>query len=60
MNKAKFFSWAEMKQPVNQWICIAFLGIWVFWFVLYTFVQKTQAIGDSYVYNNSSSSLETK
>ena len=48
MQKESFFSLAAMKQPVNQWICVAFLGVWCFWVVLYYFVDKTQAIGNAY------------
>ncbi|GEM_PF-1494052 len=48
MNKPKFFSLAEMRQPVNQWLCIAFLGVFCFWTLLYYFTQKTQLIGESY------------
>jgi hypothetical protein len=47
----KFFSLAELKQPVNQWICIAFLCLWCFWIVLYFTVQRTQDIGDSFMNN---------
>ncbi len=49
MQKTYFFSLRELKQPVNQWICIAFLGVWVFWFMLYYVVGQTQALGDNYV-----------
>ena len=52
MNKSKFFSLSEMKQPVNQWICIAFLGVWTFWFMLFYVVGKTKEIGDNYSYNS--------
>ena len=43
--KESFFSLAELKQPVNQWICVAFLCVLCFWVVLYYFTQETQAIG---------------
>jgi hypothetical protein len=46
--KHSFFSLAEIKQPVNQWLCIAFLGVWCFWIMLYYVTQKAEAIGDSY------------
>ena len=49
----RFFSLAELKQPVNQWICIAFLAVWCFWIVLYYTVQKTEAIGNSFTDNSS-------
>jgi hypothetical protein len=45
--KPKFFSLAEIRQPVNQWICIAFIGVWCFWIVLYYFVQKAQDVGEA-------------
>jgi hypothetical protein len=43
-----FFSLAEMKQPVNQWLCIAFLGVFCFWVVLFYFTQETQIIAENY------------
>ena len=49
----KFFSLAEMKQPVNQWLCIAFLGVWCFWIVLYYLGSHAYDIGNEW--NNSSS-----
>lgn len=48
MQKESFFSLAALKQPVNQWICIAFVGVWFFWTMLYYIVDKTQAIGENY------------
>jgi len=61
MNKKHFFSLSELKQPVNQWLCIAFMALWLFWFLLYYVVQKAQAIGENYLYNNSvKSGLEAK
>jgi hypothetical protein len=44
-----FFSMSAAKQPVNQWLCIAFLGLFCFWTVLYYFTEKAQAIGENYV-----------
>ncbi len=43
----KFLSLAEMKQPVNQWLCIAFLGLWCFWFVLFYVTSKAYDVGDN-------------
>jgi hypothetical protein len=43
----KFFSLAEMKQPVNQWFCIAFLGLWCFWIVLYYTTNKAYDVGSN-------------
>lgn len=43
--KKKFFSLSELKQPVNQWLCIAFIGVWAFWIMLYHFTDKAQAFG---------------
>jgi hypothetical protein len=51
--KVSFFSLAEMKQPVNQWLCIAFLGIWCFWIVFYYTTQKAQLIGENFTANAS-------
>lgn len=56
MNKSSFFSLSELKQPVNQWICLAFIGVLVFWIVLYYFTQKAEIAAESYtaviVYNS--------
>jgi len=46
MDKPKFFSLAEMKQPVNQWLCIAFLGLLCFWVVLFYATSKAYGIAD--------------
>ncbi len=48
MNKSSFFSLSELKQPVNQWICIAFIGVLTFWIVLYYFTQKAEIVAESY------------
>lgn len=44
----RFFSLAEIKQPVNQWICITFLAVLCFWVVLYYAVEKANDIGKSF------------
>ncbi len=41
----------EANQPVNEWLCIAFIGVFCFWIVLYYVTEKTQAIGQSFVAN---------
>lgn len=46
-----FFSLAELKQPVNQWLCIAFIGLFCFWTVLYYFTQKAQLVAETYSAN---------
>ena len=46
--KTSFLSLAEMKQPVNQWLCIAFIGVFCFWTMLYYFVQKADAVGKNF------------
>ncbi|MFA6459334.1 MAG: hypothetical protein WCV79_02990 [Candidatus Paceibacterota bacterium] len=46
--KRRFFSLAELKQPVNQWLCIAFMSLWLFWFMLFYVTKKTEAIGESF------------
>lgn len=51
MEKPKFFSLAEMKQPVNQWICFAFFGIFLFWLILYYATEKAQIVGGYYSNN---------
>ena len=48
MPKESFFSLAEMKQPVNQWICIAFMGVLCVWVVIYYLNNRIQAIGENY------------
>lgn len=50
-----FFSLAEIKQPVNQWICVAFLGVWCFWIVLYWLGEK--AINATEAYTNPVSAI---
>lgn len=52
-----FFSMASSKQTVNQWLCIALLALWAFWFMLYYVVNKTYAIGDAYLAGNSPESI---
>lgn len=39
---------AFLKQKVNQWLCIALLGLMCFWTVLYYLTNKAQAISDNY------------
>lgn len=36
-----------MKQPVNQWLCMAFLGIFCFWVVLFYMTNKAYGVGDN-------------
>lgn len=49
----KFFSLAEMKQPVNQWVCVAFLGLWCFWIVLFYTTNKAYDVGSNISGDNS-------
>jgi len=35
------------KQKVNQWLCIALVGLMCFWTVLYYVTSTAQAIGKS-------------
>ena len=58
--KPRFFSLAEIKQPVNQWICIAFLGVWCFWIVLYYMTSKAVFIGESYAAPNLSAANQSR
>ncbi len=44
-----FFSLDEMRQPVNQWLCIIFLGLLCFWTLVYYFTNKAEAVRDRYV-----------
>jgi len=39
----------DLKQPVNQWMGIALIGMMCFWVVLYYFVNKTEAFGNNYI-----------
>jgi hypothetical protein len=54
MKQINFFSVSELKQPVNQYLCIAFLSVWCFWIVLYYFTQKTEAVADTIRFNSNS------
>lgn len=51
MPKNSFFSLSEIKQPVNQWICIAFLGIWCVWLVIYFASKKAEVFTNAYAAN---------
>lgn len=48
MDKPRFFS-LDLKQPVNQWLCIALMGVMCFWVVIYYFVNQTEAVGNAFV-----------
>ncbi len=37
------------KQRVNQWLCIALIGLMCFWTVLYYVTNKAQAIAENFV-----------
>lgn len=43
----KTFDW---KQPVNQWLCIALIGVMCFWVALFYFVNQTGEVAASYQY----------
>lgn len=43
------------KQQVNQWLCIALIGLMCFWTVLYYVSHKAEAIGSSLVADSYSS-----
>ena len=36
-----------LKQKVNQWLCIALIGLMGFWTVLYYLTNKAEAIGNN-------------
>ncbi len=38
---------AFLRQQVNQWLCIALIGLMGFWTVLYYLTDKAEAIGNS-------------
>jgi hypothetical protein len=50
--KTSFFSLAALKQPVNQWLCIAFISLLCFWTVLYYSTEKARIIGGDYASSN--------
>jgi hypothetical protein len=45
----------DLKNPVNQWLCIAFVALLCFWVVLYYFVNKTEAFANTLADSPSSS-----
>ena len=45
----------DLKNPVNQWLCIALIALICFWVVLYYFVNKTEAFGNNLARNPSNS-----
>jgi hypothetical protein len=45
----------DLKNPVNQWLCIAFICLICFWVVLYYFVNRTEAVGNSLAQSPASS-----
>ncbi|MFA6432453.1 MAG: hypothetical protein WCV82_01380 [Candidatus Paceibacterota bacterium] len=49
MPPRSFFS-LDLRQQVNQWMCIALVSVMCFWVVLNYFVQKTEAFGNNYIY----------
>jgi hypothetical protein len=36
-----------LKQSVNQWLCLALIGLMCFWTVLYYLTNKANAIGNT-------------
>jgi len=49
----------DLKNPVNQWLCIALVGLVCFWVVLYYFVNKTEAFANTLAENPASSYAAT-
>lgn len=49
MPRQSFFS-LDLRQQVNQWMCIALISLMCFWVVLNYFVQKTEAFGYDYLH----------
>jgi len=45
---------AFLKQKVNQWLCIALIGLMCFWTVLYYFTHKTIDIADNIISDRAS------
>ncbi len=48
MQPQPFFSF-DLRQQVNQWICLALIALLAFLVVLYYFVHKAEAFGNFYV-----------
>ncbi len=36
----------ELRQPVNQWLLLAFICLFIYWLVLYVLAHKVQTIGN--------------
>jgi hypothetical protein len=45
------------KQRINQWLCLALIGLMCFWTVLYYLSNKVEAIGASSVEQRESMGL---
>lgn len=43
---------AFFKQQVNQWLCIALIGLMCFWVVLYYLGHKADTIGNNIIANS--------
>ncbi len=58
INKTEINSFIKnfFKQSVNQWLCIALLGLICFWVVLFYIIHKAEAIADNF----SDSQIELK
>ncbi len=44
-----FFDMSVIRQPINQWLCIAFLGLFCYWTMLYYSVKKAQSVADNLI-----------
>ena len=48
MLQQPFFS-LDLRQPINQWLCIALISLMGFCVILYYLVNKASAFGNYYV-----------
>lgn len=42
-----------LQQNINQWLCMALIGLMCFWVVLYYLGHKAQDLGESMIVNAS-------
>jgi hypothetical protein len=47
MKSTDFFNF-NIRQEVNQWICIAFMSAWCFAVIFYYFTHQTDVVGQNW------------
>lgn len=50
MHSRPFISF-DLRQPINQWIALAFVALLCFWVVLYYMVHRAEAFGEIIILN---------